>query len=78
MSTYESKEAMGLAFCKQCGSTLCGLYEGEVHGVTLGCIDKEPGVEITMHIFVGSKANWDHIGGNAPQYVGHPPSGAGT
>ena len=29
---------------------------GEVHGVTLGCVDGDPGVEIEMHIFVGSRA----------------------
>jgi hypothetical protein len=28
-------------------------------------------VEIEMHIFVGSKAPWDHIGGDAPQFDEH-------
>jgi hypothetical protein len=37
--------------------------------LALGCIDGDPGVEIEMHLFVGSKAPWDHIGGKAPQYV---------
>ena len=31
-----------------------------------------PGIEIEMHIFVGSKAPWDHIGGDAPQYDESP------
>jgi hypothetical protein len=44
-----------------------------VHGVALGTIDGDPGVRIEMHIFVGSKAPWDHIGGNAPQYPEFPP-----
>jgi hypothetical protein len=26
-----------------------------------------------MHIFVGSKAPWDHIGGRAPQHQEFPP-----
>jgi hypothetical protein len=26
-----------------------------------------------MHLFVGSKAPWDHIGGHAPQYQEFPP-----
>jgi len=34
----------------------------------LGSVDDDPGVEIEMHIFVGSKAPWDHIGGDAPQF----------
>lgn len=61
----------GLAFCSTCGSTICGLHDGQVHGLTLGCIDGDPGVEIERHIFVGSKAPWDHIGGTAKQYDEH-------
>ena len=34
-------------------------------------IDGDPGVEIEMHIFVDSKAPWDHIGGNAKQHSEH-------
>ena len=26
---------------------------------------------LEMHIFVGSRATWDHIGGSAPQLDGH-------
>jgi hypothetical protein len=65
---YETEKGWGLGFCKVCGSTLCGLYQGAVMGVTLGTIDGDPGVEIEKHIFVGSKAPWDHIGGPAPQF----------
>ena len=56
------------AFCRICGSTLCGMSANKVHGVTLGTIDGDPGVQIEMHTFVGSKAPWDHIGGSAPQF----------
>ena len=65
---YTSQEGWGLAFCKTCGTTLCGTHLGKVHGVTLGTVNGNAGVEITAHIFVGSKAPWDHIGGSAPQY----------
>ena len=43
-----------------------------MHGVTLGSVDGDPGVQIGMHIFVGSRAPWDHIGGNAPQFAEFP------
>jgi hypothetical protein len=69
----ESMPGWGLCFCKTCGTTLCGIHRGDVHGVALGTIDGDPGVRIEMHIFVGSKAPWDHIGGNAPQYPEFPP-----
>ena len=73
LSEYESTPGWGLCFCHSCGSTLCGTHGGEVHGVTLGSVDGDPGVQIEMHIFVGSKAPWDHIGGSAPQFSEFPP-----
>jgi hypothetical protein len=76
---YESTPGWGLRFCGTCGTTLCGTHEGDVHGVTLGSVDGDPGVQIDMHIFVGSKASWDHIGGSAPQFDELPPNfGAGA
>lgn len=74
LNTYTSAQGWGIAFCRTCGSTLCGMLDGKVHGVTLGMIDGDPGVQIEMHIYVGSKAPWDHIGGNAPQFEERPPS----
>ncbi len=68
LQRYISQEGWGLAFCKTCGTTLCGTHLDQVHGVTLGSVNGNPGVEITAHIFVGSKAPWDQIGGSAPQY----------
>jgi len=65
---YESQPGWGLAFCNTCGTTLCGTHGGDVHGVTLGSVNGDPGVRIEAHIFVGSKAPWDHIGGPAPQF----------
>jgi hypothetical protein len=70
---YESAPGWGLAFCGTCGTTLCGYAGNEVHGVTLGTVDGDPGIQIQAHIFVGSKAVWDHIGGTAPQYAERPP-----
>ncbi len=69
---YKTGERWGMVFCSVCGSTLCGVHDDEVHGVTLGCVDGDPGVEIEQHIFVGSRAPWDHIGGDAVQFEEHP------
>jgi len=76
LTHYETMPGWGLCFCRHCGSTLCGVAGGEVHGVTLGSVDGDPGVDVQMHIFVGSKASWDHIGGAAPQFEEGPLSGA--
>lgn len=59
LTSYHSKQGFGLQFCKLCGSTLCGIYEGEIHGITLGCLNDDPQLEIGRHIYVGSKASWE-------------------
>ncbi len=74
LSVYRTQGTWGMAFCSRCGSTLAGMAGQDVHGVTLGCVDGDPGVQIAFHLFVGSKAPWDHIGGDAPQY-GDAPEG---
>ena len=68
LTEYTVAEGWVAAFCRICGSTLCGISANKVHGVTLGTVDGDPGVQIEMHTFVGSKAPWDHIGGSAPQF----------
>jgi len=61
LTVYESESGAGLAFCSQCGSTLCGMADGKVHGVTLGCINENPPITIARHIHVGSKASWEKL-----------------
>lgn len=73
LNTYESKSGAGLLFCSKCGSTLCGIYKGMIHGVTLGCVDGDPDVVLERHIFVGSKASWETIPEGVPQYDELPP-----
>ena len=36
-----------------------GIVGENVHGVTLGCVNGDPEIEIGQHIFVGSKATWE-------------------
>lgn len=68
LSTYATQHGFGLQFCNRCGSTLCGIYENEVHGVTLGCINEDPNIEIGRHIWVGSKASWEVMPEGVTQY----------
>ncbi|MBF0383081.1 MAG: GFA family protein [Magnetococcales bacterium] len=72
LTSYPTKQGYGLKFCKKCGSTMCGTYQGEVHGVTLGCVNGDPEVEIGMHIFVGSKAKWEKMPEGVVQYQEYP------
>lgn len=68
LTLYQNRQGFGLKFCGVCGSTLCGTYNGEVHSVTLGCINGDPEIKIGRHIFVGSKAKWEVIPEGVTQY----------
>ena len=61
LTAYVGEQGFGLQFCRQCGSTLCGIYDGAIHGVTLGCLNDDPEIQIGKHIYVGSKAQWEVI-----------------
>lgn len=73
LSTYTGQHGFGLQFCRQCGSTLCGIFNNEIHGITLGCVNGDPEIEIDMHIHVASKANWEVIPEGVVQYPEGPP-----
>ena len=72
LTSYVGEQGFGLQFCKVCGSTLTGVFQGQVHGVTLGCIDGDPDVEIGRHIYVGSKASWEVLPGEATAATFYP------
>ncbi|MFK7732857.1 MAG: GFA family protein [Pseudomonadales bacterium] len=73
LSSYIGEHDAGVRFCSQCGSTLCGVFNGEVHGITLGCLNEDPDIALARHIFVGSKASWETIAEGVPQFVEHAP-----
>jgi len=59
LKSYVGKHNFGLLFCNTCGSTLCGTFDGSIHGVALGCLNEDPELEEIHHIFVDSKASWE-------------------
>jgi hypothetical protein len=74
LTSFVSEAGEGLCFCSRCGSTLAGIVDGKVHGVTLGCLDDaDPGVRLERHIFVGSRAAWEPMPQGAPCYDEHAP-----
>ena len=76
LTSYVSKKGFSLQFCKICGSTICGIFNGEIHGITLGCVNGDPEVELGMHIYVDSKAIWETIPKGVPQFQEGPPEKA--
>lgn len=56
---YVGKQGFGLSFCQICGSTLCGTYNGKIHGITLGCLNGEPKLDAIVHLHLDSRAKWE-------------------
>lgn len=73
---YQLPEAQffGTAFCRRCGSSVPRVsVERNVAVVPAGCLDSDPGMRVQAHICVDSKAGWDHITDQVPQFAGLPP-----
>lgn len=73
LTSYVGQHGAGKRFCRKCGSTLVGIFRGEVHGITLGCLDDDPGIGLDFHLFVGSKASWDVLPEGVVAHEGLPP-----
>lgn len=76
LTSFVGNHGFGLKFCRLCGSTLVGVFNDIVHGITLGCLNGDPEIEIGRHIYVGSKAEWEIIPEGVPQYEEGSPDNA--
>jgi hypothetical protein len=69
---YRKPSGWQTTFCATCGSPLPQTFRGMAAWyVPAGALDDDPGVKVGAHIFVGSKAAWDEIGGEAPRFEEH-------
>ena len=61
-------------FCDRCGSPLPMAEAWDpLVGIPAGVLDDDPGVRISSHIFVGSKAPWCEITDDLSQHDVYPP-----
>jgi hypothetical protein len=59
----------GTSFCRVCGSPAPDANRPRTrYGIPIGLFDGDPGTKVVEHIYVGSKASWEIIGDDAPQY----------
>ena len=59
--------------CGTCGSLLYSVVRGGAYAhVTYGTLTDTPSKRPSAHIFVGSKADWDHIADDLPQFDTFP------
>jgi len=75
LSGYESTPGQTKYFCRICGSPILSKAKSRPSQVRvrLGTIDSDIDERPMAHIFVTSKANWEEITGDMPQYEGHEP-----
>jgi len=69
LKAYIGQQGFGLLFCTTCGSTLCGTFDGVIHGVTLGCLNEDPVLDDIHHIYVDSKAPWEALPNDVTQFA---------
>lgn len=58
------------AFCSACGSSLFGgkWPHGKEISIRMGAFDDDPGIRPQFHTYVDSRAPWDRICDDLPQY----------
>ena len=76
LTGYESSPGQTKYFCKNCGSPIISKSETNPNKVRvrLGVIESDIIERPLAHIFVTSKANWEDIAGNLPQYETYEPN----
>ena len=66
--TFARPSGYGVSFCSVCGSPAPDPDAKRTrYGVPAGLLDGDAPLRVKEHIFVGSKARWDLIAGDAPQ-----------
>lgn len=76
LRTYARSSGWSHTFCERCGSPMPQLHaSGGAWFVPAGTLDDDPPLAVGGHIFVGSRARWDEIGGSAPQFEAHATPG---
>ena len=74
LSSYASSDSHSRVFCGNCGSNILVALTSEPDDLYLamGTMDGNPVRPPEYHIFVGSKAPWHSIEGDAPGYKTFP------
>lgn len=76
LTGYESTPGQTKYFCKHCGSPIMSknISKPDQVRVRLGTIESDIVERPQAHIFVTSRANWEDICGDIPQYEGYEPN----
>ncbi|PJG44703.1 aldehyde-activating protein [Acinetobacter tandoii] len=74
LKSYQSTATTQRCFCSECGSPIMSIKADtpEYYRLRIGTLDTPLVQKSTMHIFVDSKAEWDVICDQLPQYPERP------
>lgn len=74
LSSYQHANGFVRDFCGTCGSPIIGKRDSlsETVRVRIGTLDTPNYANVSSHIFVDSKSEWESILDDAPQYQEHP------
>jgi hypothetical protein len=72
---YRSSLPIERTFCDTCGGRLTVRFDGmpDTVWVSVGTLEGDPGVRAHSHMFVRSKAVWEEINDELPQYPEYGP-----
>lgn len=75
LTAYEATPGQKKYFCKICGSPIISKTESipDQLRIRLGTVSSDVTERPEAHIFTTSKANWEDISGNLPQYESYEP-----
>lgn len=76
LTGFESPPGQTKYFCRRCGSPIMSknVTKPDQVRVRLGTIESDIDERPIAHIFVTSKANWEEICGDIPQYEAYEPN----
>ncbi|MDP6564758.1 MAG: GFA family protein [Alphaproteobacteria bacterium] len=69
---YQSSPVFNRAFCATCGSVVPEIVGERRAVIPAGCLDDDPGIRPSAHIFVASRAPWHTITDDLPQHDTYP------
>jgi hypothetical protein len=74
LRSFRNAAGVERLFCSNCGSPIFGKRDSmpETVRVRIGTLDTPVDARVSAHIFVGSKAEWDEIHDDVPQYEERP------
>ncbi|RLA51313.1 MAG: hypothetical protein DRR42_10720 [Gammaproteobacteria bacterium] len=70
--SYQARESSyATQFCSTCGSRVpIHIADKKLFWIPVGLLDSDPGIPLTKHVYIGSKAPWEILDEHTEQFVG--------